>query len=193
MLEQKHDRQIPHSTFAAYCKTIPELKEPPNSVPPEAENFLENFEVYQTLIQGIKATTDLAANLHGRMGILEDAAAERHKALVEALQQLAHGMPLDNSDRILSAIRAASQGIEQIDYRPQLNAIQEAQTHQGRDITAIRRSVGPVWSMVQRNAPWMKAFTVMGLFWAAVFGGLMWYYQLWRMLPLKAWRAALPF
>ena len=39
---------------------------------------------------------------------------------------------------------------------------------------------------------WVVLF-IAGLFWLAVIGGVMWYYQLWRFLPLQAWRAALPF
>ena len=77
------------------------------------------------------------------------------------------------------------QGLETTDYRPMLTAIQEGQKQQARDITAIRRSVGPVWSMVQRNAPWMKAALFTGLAWLAIILGTIWYYRLGRFLP---WR-----
>jgi hypothetical protein len=202
-LERKHDIEIPNSTFAAYCNRIPDLKEPPNSVPPEAEEFLQQYETYQTLIEGIKATTDLAAQIHGRMGVLEDAAAERHTQTLEAFRKLASEMntaldqrheiivkglqklydALPSREDIASAIKAETQGLETTDYRPMLTAIQEGQKQQARDITAIRRSVGPVWSMVQRNAPWMKAALFTGLFWLAVILGTMWYYKLWKYLP----------
>ena len=67
-LERKHDVEIPNSTFAAYCNRIPDLKEPPNSVPPEAEEFLQQYETYQTLINGIKNIAILQRDITGVWG-----------------------------------------------------------------------------------------------------------------------------
>jgi hypothetical protein len=138
-LEQKYGLDIPHSTFGAYCKRIPELKETPQSVSPEAEHFVEQYQVYQTIIDGIKTTSDLGANLHGHMGVPEDATAERHKALVAGIQQLSHELTAGIQERhevtvralqriadMLSALQANTQGLETPDTHPALNAIQES-------------------------------------------------------------------
>ena len=108
---------------------------------------------------------------------------DRHEITVKGLQKLYDALP--SREDIASAIKAEMQGLETTDYRPMLTAIQEGQKQQARDITAIRRSVGPVWSMVQRNAPWMKAALFTGLAWLAVILGVIWYYRLGRFLP---WR-----
>jgi hypothetical protein len=206
-LEDKHGVELPKSTFGRYVNSIPELKQALESLPPEAEHFIEQKEVYDTIIDGIKTTRDLAAQLHGRMGVLEDATAERHKALVEAIQQLSRQLVDGIQERhevtvqalqqfadALSAIQARTQGLEPApDTRPALQAIQQSLQRQAVDITAIRRSVGPIWSMVQRNAPWMKAFGLTGLFWAAVIAGVMTYYRLWNYLPWRVWRSYIPF
>ena len=212
-LERKHDVEIPNSTFAAYCNRIPDLKEPPNSVPPEAEEFLQQYETYQTLITGIQGIADLAAQHHGRMGVLEDAAAERHDLTVQAFRKLASELEdaldkrhdvivkamqelynaIPKRDDIVSAVKAETQGLETADYRPMLTAIQEGQRQQARDITAIRRTSGFSGGTVTFPTTWFKALLLTGLFWAALFAGIMTYYKLWNYLPWRAWRSYLPF
>jgi hypothetical protein len=230
-LEDTHGLEVPKSTLSVFMKSLPPL-EPVANVPPEAEHFLEQYETYTTLTDGIKNVTDLAANIYGRMGVLEDAAAARHQAVTEdirrlvreldtalqqrhdamtkalqkiydfvqeldvalqqrhdamagTLQRIYDALPKQaQHDAVLAAIRAATQGMESPpDVRPAITALQESLTQQAKDITAIRRSVGPVWSMVRKHAPWMKAFFFTGLFWLAVILGVMWKYNLWRYLP----------
>jgi hypothetical protein len=112
---------------------------------------------------------------------------QRHNATEVTLQRIYDASPKQaHHDAVLSAIKAATQGLESPpDVRPAITALQESLAQQAKDITAIRRSVGPVWSMVRKHAPWMKAFFFTGLFWLAVILGTMWQYNLWRFLP---WR-----
>ena len=230
-LEDKYGLEVPKSTLSVYMKSLPPVVTPEN-VPPEAEHFLEQYEVYQTLVDGMRNVTDLSANLHGRMEVLEDTAAERHKAFMEDMRRFVEALTaasdqrhelmtkalqkiyddvqdLDaasrqrheamakdlrditdmidtRNDALVSSVRAATQGLESPpDVRPAIATLQESLTQQAKEITAIRRSVGPVWSMVRKNAPWMKAFFFTGLFWLAVILVLMWQYNLWRFLPWK--------
>jgi hypothetical protein len=117
----------------------------------------------------------------------DDALQQRHDAAEVTLQRIHDAVPKQaHHDAVLSAIKAATQGLESPpDVRPAITALQQSLAQQAKDITAIRRSVGPVWSMVRKHAPWMKAFFFTGLFWLAVILGTMWQYNLWRFLP---WR-----
>lgn len=204
-LEDKYGLEVPKATMSLFIKALPaSISEP--EVTPEAEHFLEQYEVYQSLVQGIKASTDIAAEVKARMGTLEDAAAERHQAVLEAILKLVNSLEgaldkrhdvvvnalheiydaLPKRDDITSAIKATMQGLDNQD--PRLNAIQEALKQQSRDITAIRRNVSPVWNTIRKHAPWMKATLFTGLAWLAVIVGTIYYYNLWRYLPW--WKSA---
>jgi hypothetical protein len=204
-LEDNYGLEVPKATMSLFIKALPaSISEP--EVTPEAEHFLEQYEVYQSLVQGIKGATDVIANVHGRMAVLEDAAAERHQAQMEALLKLVRELEdaldkrhdamikalqgicdaIPKREDIENAIKAAMQGIDSQD--PRLNAIQEALRKQSSDISAIRRNVSPVWNTIRKHAPWMKAALFTGLFWLAVIVGTMYYYNLWRYLPW--WKSA---
>jgi hypothetical protein len=209
-LEDKYGIDVPKSTLSAFMKTLPDIVP---DVTPEAAHFQEQYEVYTTIIEGIKITNDLGVQLNARMSQLEDAAAARQEVLIATSQQQLAAIQKLSADLIagvddrhqatakamrdiydaiqqqndaLYAIRAATQGIEPPpDITPALKALQESIRKQGGDITAIRRQVGPVWGMVRKNAPWMKIFGLTSLLWLVAIIGTVWYFSLWRYMPWK--------
>jgi hypothetical protein len=93
ILEKRHTIEIPPSTFSRYLRSLPEATQMPARGEPrvtaEEEHFLSQADVFSWVRSAIEGLETTVAQVHGRMGVLEDAEAKRHKAVVDAFR----GMP----------------------------------------------------------------------------------------------------
>jgi hypothetical protein len=193
-LQQAHGIQVNRSTLSRFLQSLPEAKQPPQpgdpGVSPEAERFLEQAEVYQKLQEASATLLVSMPQLLARMGILEDAARERHDAVGRAFHTMQENASASR-DSVLAALRhqeetrrSAVQGMRNLP-RPHdgdsnshegdaslkipLEVLTDEIKRQGRDLEAIRRSLGmpasgrPRWESVKM---WSKALLIAGLAWA---------------------------
>lgn len=89
-LDEHYNIQVPKTTLSNYLRSLPAGRQLPAPgtprVSPEEERFLEQYEVFEVLRQGQERLIDLLTQVHARMGVLEDAAAERGATLQQRLQ-----------------------------------------------------------------------------------------------------------
>jgi hypothetical protein len=194
-LQQTHGINVNRSTLSRFLQSLPEAKEPPRpgdpGVSPEAERFLEQAEVYQKLQESSLALIESMSELLARMGILEDAARERHEAVGTAFRTMQENASASR-DSMLAALRhqeEALRGIVQGRRNPSkptgddanpaaesdkslkipLEVLTDEIKRQGRDLEALRRSFGmparsrPRWESVKM---WSKALLITGMAWA---------------------------
>jgi hypothetical protein len=87
-LEQAHGIRAARSTLSRFLQYQPEAQQPRRAgdpgLSPEQERFLEQREVFEFLKQSDEKLLDQMTRLLARMGVLEDAAAERQRALLDA-------------------------------------------------------------------------------------------------------------
>jgi hypothetical protein len=193
-LQQTHGINVNRSTLSRFLQSLPEAKEPPRpgdpGVSPEAERFFEQAEVYQKLQESSLALIESMSELLARMGVLEDAARERHEAVGAAFRTMQENASASR-DSVLAALRhqeealrGAVQGMRNLpkstgdDSKPNegdeslkipLEVLTDEIKRQGRDLEALRRSFGmparsrPRWESVKM---WSKALLITGLLWA---------------------------
>ena len=192
-LQQAHGIQVNRSTLSRFLQSLPEAKQPPQpgdpGVSPEAERFLEQAEVYQKLQEASTTLIESMSQLLARMGILEDAARERHEAVGGAFRTMQeHGSAL--RDNVLAALRHQEEALRSVvqgmrnlpkptesdeSLKIPLEVLTDEIKRQGRDLDALRRNLGmparhPRWESVKM---WSKALLITGLAWA-IGGALAW-------------------
>ena len=193
-LQQAHGLHVNRSTLSRFLQSLPEAKQPPQpgdpGVSPEAERFAEQSEGYQKLQEASLALIESMSQLLARMGILEDAARERHEAVGAAFRTMQeHASAL--RDTVLAALRHQEEALRGVvqgmrnlpkptgdDSKPTegdaslkipLEVLTDEIKRQGRDLEALRRSFGmparsrPRWESVKM---WSKALLITGLAWA---------------------------
>jgi hypothetical protein len=193
-LAQAHNLRVDRSTVSRFLNSLPEAKQPPQpgdpGVSPEAERFLEQAEVYQKLQEASATLLESMSQLLARMGILEDAARERHEAVGGAFRTMQENASASR-DSVLAtlrhqeeALRSVVQGMRTLpkpnggDSKPNegdaslkipLEVLTDEIKRQGRDLEALRRSFGmpvrsrPRWESVKM---WSKALLITGVAWA---------------------------
>jgi hypothetical protein len=185
-LEQSHGITINRSTLSRFLQSLPEAKEPPRpgdpGVSPEAERFLEQAEIYQKLQESSLALIESMSQLLARMGILEDAASERHESVGAAFRTMQENASASR-DSVLAALRhqeealrGAVQGMrnlpkpagEDASLKIPLEVLTDEIKRQGRELEAIRRTL----NMPDRSSPsgesvkmWSQALLITGLAW----------------------------
>jgi hypothetical protein len=185
-LAQAHNLRVDRSTLSRFLQSLPEAKEPPQpgdpGISPEAERFAEQYRDLQKFQEANVALIESMSQLLSRMGILEDAARERHEAMGAAL----HTMQQNGStlrDSVLAAFRQQEQALRGMfqEMRSLPNANEDGASlkiplevltdeikRQGRDLEALRRSFGmparsrPRWESVKM---WSKALLITGVAW----------------------------
>lgn len=91
-LEDTYSIDVPKTTLSNFMQElrssglIGTAQEP--RVTPEEEQFLAQYEVFQKLEQSSRQVLDAAAQILARMVVLEDAARERHEAILAVLSRL---------------------------------------------------------------------------------------------------------
>ncbi len=186
-LQQAHGIQVNRSTLSRFLQSLPEAKQPPQpgdpGVSPEAERFLEQAEVYQKLQEASATLLESMSQLLARMGILEDAARERHEAVGGAFRTMQeHGNA--SRDTVFTALRSQEEALrgalQEMRSLPKptgsdeplnmpLEVLTDEIKRQGRDLEALRRNLGmpvrsrPRWESVKM---WSKALLITGLAWA---------------------------
>jgi hypothetical protein len=185
-LAQAYDLRVDRSTLSRFLNALPELQQPQPGDPgisPEAERFAEQYRDLQKFQEANVALIESMSQLLSRMGILEDAARERHEAMGTAF----HTMQQNGStlrDSVLAAFRQQEQALRGMfqEMRSLPNANEDGASlkiplevltdeikRQGRDLEALRRSFGmparsrPRWESVKM---WGKALLITGLVWA---------------------------
>ena len=192
-LQQAHGIQVNRSTLSRFLNSLPELQQSQPGDPgvsPEAERFLEQAEVYQKLQEASAALLESMSQLLARMGILEDAARERHDAVGGAFRTMQEHASTSR-DSVLAALRHQEEALRSVvqgmrnlpkptgdDAKPHegdaslkipLEVLTDEIKRQGRDLEAIRRNLGmparrrPRWERVKM---WSKALLITGLAWA---------------------------
>ena len=117
-LQQAHGIQVNRSTLSRFLQSlsrsaaaVPALET--RAVSPEAERFLEQSEVYQKLQEASAALLESMSQLLARMGILEDAARERHEAVGGAFRTMQeHGSA--SRDTVLAALRHQEEALRSV-------------------------------------------------------------------------------
>ena len=172
-LKQAHDIHVDRSTLSRFLKSLPEASEPPApgdpGVSPEAERFLEQYGVFETLVQGNEEIMGAFSQLHARMGMLEDAAAQRHEALLSAFGRIdaletAAGQ---RHDTLLAAFRQSAAGAGQSsDQSVAISVLHDILKQQAQDIAAIRQRLNAPAERSTSSVSWLRALLVAGAFWA---------------------------
>jgi hypothetical protein len=196
-LQQAHGIQVNRSTLSRFLQSLPEAKQPPQpgdpGVSPEAERFAEQYEVFQKFQEANAVLLDSMSQLLARMGILEDAARERHDAVGAAFRTMQESGNAAR-DTVFTALRQQEETLRRVlqerDSSPKpagedaslntaLDVLTDEIRRQGRDLDAIRRSLGmpgrrgPRWERVWM---WSKALLIAGLVWAAG-GAVAWLFR----------------
>jgi arginine repressor len=88
-LEETYNIDVPKTTLSNFIQELRAAgllgtaQEP--SITPEEEQFLAQYEVFQKLEQSSAQVLDAAAQILARMVVLEEAARERHEAILAAI------------------------------------------------------------------------------------------------------------
>ena len=196
-LQQAHGIQVNRSTLSRFLQSLPEAKQAPQpgdpGVSPEAERFAEQYEVFQKFQEANAVLLDSMSQLLARMGILEDAARERHEAVRAAFRTIQeHGNAA--RDTVFAALRQQEETLRRVlqergsspnpagddaSLNTALAVLTDEIKRQGRDLDAIRRSLGmpasrgPRWDRVRM---WSKALLITGMVWA-MGGAVAWLFR----------------
>jgi hypothetical protein len=175
-LKQAHHIEVDRSTLSRFLKSLPEASKPPvpgdPGVSPEAERFLEQYGVFEVLVQGNEEIIGAFSQLQSRMGILEDAAAQRHEALLSAFGridalEIAAGQ---RHDTLLAAFRqSAARGGQGSDPSIAISVLHDILKQQAQDIAAIRQGLStPPAEAHPASVSWLRALLMTGAFWAVL-------------------------
>jgi hypothetical protein len=197
VLEDKYSIDVPKTTISNYLKELrasgllSSPDEPP--VTPEEEHFLEQADVYLKLQQSSVHVVEAIAQLLARMGILEDAARERHEAMQETLQKLEDAMRqgMQTSGRAVEDTRRAIQeiaratppsAIDEDSLTLPLEVFAGELKKQTQALESLRQQLGTRHTTAM-PASWLRALLITGAFWAVllIVGGAL-YFAPWRSL-----------
>jgi hypothetical protein len=187
-LKQAYNIQVDRSTLSRFLKSLPEASEPPApgdpGVSPEAERFIEQYGVFETLVQGNEEIMGAFSQLHSRMGVLEDAAAQRHDALLSAFGRIdaLETAARQRHDTLLATLRqSAAGGGQGPDQSIAISVLHDILKRQAQDIVAIRQRLGAPTGASTASVSWLRALLITGAFWATllVLGAVL-YFAPWR-------------
>jgi hypothetical protein len=197
-LEDKYTIDVPKTTLSNFIKELHAAgllsgpDEPP--LPPEADHFVEQFEVIKSLSDRIDVAIAGVAQVNARMGELEAAAAKRHQEFAEAFKRLSDldASALQRHEALLAAINEKPASAPSQDQGLSLSVLRDILKQQSQDIAALRQRTGFAAPEGTSSSPWHRALLITGGFWAAllVLGAAL-YYAPWRM-PLSHWIGFLP-
>jgi hypothetical protein len=173
-LKQAHGVHVDRSTLSRFLRSLPEASKPPlpgdPGVSPEAERFFEQYGVFETLVQGNEEIMAAFAQLHARMGVLEDAAAQRHEALLSAFGRIdaLETAARQRHDILLAALKQSAAGEGQSsDQSIAMSVLHDILKQQAQDITAIRQRLSTLPAeATPASVSWTRALLVTGAFWA---------------------------
>jgi hypothetical protein len=186
-LKQAHNVHVDQSTLSRFLKSLPEASAPLEpgdpGVSPEAERFIEQYGVFQVLVQGNEEIMGAFSQLHSRMGVLEDAAAQRHEALLSAFGRIdaletAAGQ---RHDTLLAALRQSAGAGPNTDQSVAISVLHDILKQQAQDIAVIRQRLSAPAERNTSSVPWLRALLVAGAFWAILLVlGTVLYFAPWR-------------
>jgi hypothetical protein len=118
-LEKQHGVNVPRSTLYAYLRSLPEAQQPvPPEEPrvsPEEEHFFAQREVYEQITRMTQDMDTALCDVKARLGVLEDANAERHQAMTDALRGIGdNAASTPGPDPALTRIE---QGLKELESR----------------------------------------------------------------------------
>lgn len=197
-LEDKYTIDVPKTTLSNFIKELHAaglLSGPDESpLPPEADHFVEQFEVYKNMNDRIDQAIAGVAQVNARMGELETAAAKRHQEFADAFKHLGDldASALQRHEAVLAVIKEKPAASPVQDQGLSLNVLRDILKQQSQDIAAIRQRMGLPASEGTSSTNWHRALLVTGGCWAVllVLGAAL-YYAPWRM-PLSHWISFLP-
>jgi hypothetical protein len=187
-LKQAHNIEVDRSTLSRFLKSLPEASTPPApgdpGVSPEAERFIEQYSVFQTLVQGNEEIMGAFSQLHSRMSILEDADAQRHEALLSAFGRIdaLETAARQRHDTLLAAFRqSAAGGGQNPDQSVAVSVLHDILKQQAQDIAAIRQRLSAPARASTVSVSWLRALLITGAFWAILLVlGTVLYFAPWR-------------
>jgi hypothetical protein len=192
-LEDKYTIEVPKTTLSNFIKELHAAgllsapDEPP--LPPEADHFVEQFQVIKSLSDRIDEAIAVVAQVSARMGELEAAAAKRHQEFTEAFKRVGDldASALQRHEAVLAAINEKPAAAPVQDQGLSLSVLRDILKQQSQDIAALRQRMGLATPEGPSSSHWHRALLVTGGFWAAllVLGAAL-YYAPWRM-PLSHW------
>lgn len=89
-LERVHGVRVSKATLSRFLKTLPAAQHPPApdgpQLSPDEEELLAKVEILEGVRVRLDELIDLVTRTHARLEVLEDAAAERHAALLRQMK-----------------------------------------------------------------------------------------------------------
>jgi hypothetical protein len=187
-LKQAYKIHVDQSTLSRFLKSLPEASTPPApgdpGVSPEAERFIEQYGVFQTLVEGNEEIMGAFSQLHSRMGVLEEAAAQRHEALLSAFGRIdaLETAARQRHDTLLATLRqSAAGGGQGPDHSVAISVLHDILKQQAQDIAAIRQRLNVPAGRDTASVSWLRALLITGAFWAILLVlGTVLYFAPWR-------------